>query len=269
MKILKLCLIENCYDRNKWQVPCLLFVSLSLYELSASFIMKVLSNLYASITTENSILFWNTISYAFFLVIIVSFLKSVSSYASDSCAISWRGFIVDFIHRNYMVERFESDGDKMCFYGLDNIDQRTTQDVDRLTTQTAKLFEAVAVLPIVIIYYTFYIACLFGWISPALCFVYFSCGCIASYFIAKEIVVIVYQQELMEGEFRSAHVCYQLFKTTIHLLKGQQLENNRIKKLFQMLVDNKTKLINRTFWLNLFTNWFAYTGGIGKNYYYN
>lgn len=56
---------------------------------------------------------------------------------------------------------------------LDNPDQRLTADAAALTTAFAAVVHATLVVPVLVVFYTWYLVGMFGWIAPSACYVYF------------------------------------------------------------------------------------------------
>lgn len=260
-KLAHLCVVRDCVRDRKWVMPALLILGSIGYEIVSLRIMGVLSSIYRSVSTQDMPMFYNTLLTACIVVALISTLKSFVAFASDTCAIQWRSCIVDCIQYGYSMCGFKED------HGIgrvDTVDQRITQDADRLTAQLAKLFATTAVLPGVILFYAIYLAVLFGPVVPLLCVLYFVLGSAVSYFMARGIVGTVYHQEQLEGAFRATHYRAQLYKHEIFLLGGEYAEYLLMSKDYDRLVCNTQVLIRYRFWLNMFTNWFAYTGSIGK-----
>lgn len=56
---------------------------------------------------------------------------------------------------------------------LDNPDQRLTADAAALTKSFAKVVHATLVVPFLVVFYTWYLVGMFGWIAPLACYLYF------------------------------------------------------------------------------------------------
>lgn len=245
-------------------MPTLLVFGSAAFEVVSLHIMGILSNFYRSVSSHDLPLFYNTLWTSIIVVSIVAALKSCVAFVADACALQWRSCLVSYIHRIYS-QGSEYSGIDNCTVGrLDFVDQRITQDVDRLTTQGAKLFAATAVIPGVIIFYAVYLAVLFGPLAPLLCLLYFLVGSAVSYVIARGIAGTVYKQERLEGEFRATHCRAQLYTQEIFLLGGEPAESLLMTRDFDELAKNTSVLIRYRLWLSMFANWFAYTGSIGK-----
>jgi ABC-type uncharacterized transport system fused permease/ATPase subunit len=276
--------LDDSKSHGKWMTPCTLVLFSLLYEIASVRVMSIMSNLYKAVSSRDSVLFWSTFWYALVVVTINAFLRATVSYTSDTCAVYWRKYIVEYIHKHYInvlhddfviVAEIDSNMDTDSNRSseptlqnrvLDNIDQRITQDTDLLSAKSAQLLAAVAVLPGVVLFYTYYLVTLFGWWTPMACYLYFAVGTVASYLAAKQLVSTVYEQELREGNFRRVHMQVLLSRKEICLLQGEEAELRRAEVVFDELCDIRFKLNRQKYWLSLVTLVFAYAGSIGMKF---
>ena len=296
-KIVDLCLIDRCYSKRKWLMPLALLISACIFEVVSTWIMDILANLYLAVSSEDIHLFRKTLISAAFIVSLLSILKALKAYSQNICAIEWRYHIVSALHRGYFslnrmrywVDDYGNGNDtvsascshwflKWCHkeatvtstqkpsHFPDNMDQRMTQDADMLCSEAAELMAALIVLPLVIGYYSFHLAELFGLLVPLLCFAYFAVGLAVSSAIAWQMATRMYRQERLEGDLRFAHAHCRLNDESIWLLRGQAFQRILLQSKFILALKNRLWLIKRGFWLGLFTNWFEYAGAIGKRF---
>mmetsp|Transcript_23558 Transcript_23558/g.52305 ORF Transcript_23558/g.52305 Transcript_23558/m.52305 type:complete len:694 (+) Transcript_23558:143-2224(+) len=254
-RLWRLCLLDECVEHRKYKLPTLLLVTTLAYEIVSMRVMGILSNLYRAVASQDSGLFWATLSYALVVVGLISLLKSINTYAQGSCALYWRTTVVNFVHERLVVA-------SAAAARLEGAEQRATQDVDRLTQRAAKFAADTAALPVVIVFYTTYLIQLFGPAVPLLCFLYFALGSLACFLLARRLVELVYAQEKCEGSFRNAHVGFHRHLAEIYLLRGERYESGAMAAQYTELRGTVAAFIRRSFWLNLFTDWFAYTGSI-------
>lgn len=196
IRLVRICFLDQYWEKGKWKLPLLLTVSLVLYEVAAVKVMTVLSKLYSSVSSQNRDLFWTTLGYSIAVVTVISIFKSMCSFASDSCALRWRSFLVEYMQDSYILR---SQSQNTLALSIDGIDQRITQDVDLFTSKCATLLSQVMLLPLVIAFYSVYLAVSFGWITVAICFSYFVVGCIGGSSLARRLVNLTYLQEFYEG----------------------------------------------------------------------
>ena len=210
--------METCkflfrYCRGGRTMLFAVFVTSAAYELLSFRVMSLLSSFYSAIVVLDQARFCSALYEAAFVVLAISFLKATRDYASDCCALTWRESMVQVMHEHYFL-----CGQTMATV-VDNVDQRICQDADKLSTSTATLVKKMIVLPAVIIYYTFFLWWILGWMPPTFCYIYFAFGSVACSFIARKIVAIIYQLELKEGDFRFGHAQCRVFMHSITLLR--------------------------------------------------
>lgn len=245
--------------QHDWFFPTIVIVGSIAVEAVSIQVMSILSRMYQSVSSGDEGAFHKTLLFAVFIICVLAVLKAGVAFASDMCAITWRTCIVEQAH--HIV--FSKQGvDTVMVH--DSIDQRVTQDVDRLTANGAKLLADTAALPAVIAFYSAYLVVTFGWQVVLACVGYFALGSAVSYCLARQLVSVVYAQESLEGEFRSTHVGYQLHRSEIHLLRGERAENLAASDAFNSLYANTLLLLRRKLPLNMFSTWFAYMGSVGK-----
>ena len=210
-------------------MPTALLICSLTYELVSTQSMSILSGLYRAVSANDVNLFQKTLQEAILIVLGLALLKAISNYLYDLCAIKWRTYIVERIHQRYAQYAVNLQNGTAC--NISTKDQRITQDVDRLTMKAAKLCSEVVVLPAVIAYYTCYLLVLFGWFTPASCFLYFLFGSCLCYFFAVRLVDVVCAQEQLEGEFRHRHAQAQQHAEEVYLLRGEAEEVRRMHSL--------------------------------------
>lgn len=88
----------------------------------------------------------------------------------------------------------------------DNVDQRITQDVDKMFQSLSVLVPEILIAPFLIIFYWIRCQSATGPVGPISCLVLFVIGTSMNYFVIKQISLLVYQQERYEGDFRFQHL---------------------------------------------------------------
>jgi ABC-type uncharacterized transport system fused permease/ATPase subunit len=246
-------------------MPALLVAGSLTLEVVSVQIMTILSSIYKAVSAGDTALFYKTLLVALVVVTLISLIKSLVSYATESCALAWRRHITETIHASSYLSHPTGVLMDASVASLGTVDQRITQDADRLTSQAAKLLADTVALPAVIVFYSVHLIYLFNWSVVVACLAYFLCGCAVSSLLAGPLMQAVYMQEALEGGFRAAHSRYQQRLPDIRLLRGEAAERQNLGAAFAALVANTQSLIRKRLALSAFTNWFAYTGSLGKN----
>ncbi|RYH19899.1 hypothetical protein EON65_25325 [archaeon] len=236
-----------------WWLSVLLGATSLAAEISSAAVMYLLPNFYLAITDDNQTEFWRLVCIALVMITLVSILYSIKTYLSGICQVNWRVSLIKYMHSN-----IRSVYDKLA----SSTDQRVTQDVDSFCEQLADLLEKLIVSPVMLVFYSVYLAVTFGVLAVLACLVYFAIGSVLSNLFSNAIMSLVYRQSHYEGEFRLHHSHYMLHQSVIRLLFGGSSEVSEMNLIFSSLMENKLSLIKSILNLNLVTNWFAHAGGI-------
>lgn len=229
------------------------------FELVSFQMMFILGHFYESMVEEDFEGFERTLIYAGLLIFATSMVKSIRTYVCDACALDWRESLVSWVHTHQM--QIVGHGKKV---GLENIDQRATQDLEELTTGTALLLNDVVTTPFTIVVYSVYLSIKLNWSVPVACGLYFVFGALVSTYLSKALVALTYLQERCEGFFRSAQISYILNFEAIRFLRGSVFEQEIFDGVFGKLVQNRYAVIRQKLRVNMFSNWFDLMGAIGN-----
>lgn len=94
------------------------------------------------------------------------------------------------------------------FYGIanldntiDNPDQRITQDVDRFTESARQILETAAIVPGLIVYYSYQVAEINNgsFLGPGLIYLYFIASCLVLKVSITPLIPLIYNRERAEG----------------------------------------------------------------------
>ena len=254
------------YTNSWWFCPLILLFWSALYEFMSFVSMTVVADFYLTVASNDSGKFLYTLRKACVVIAILSVCKSFLTFYVDKCALRWRENLVDYLHGRYFscLDRSHlTDSGPMSEMIACNPEQRISQDIDRLTIETAKNFDKLLITPALILFYSYYLWCLFGWQAPSFCYVYFVVGAIVSGHLVRRMVDPIIRQEKLEGEFRLNHsnMCKNLQQ--INLLRGVTREKSKAVETFSILLSNWMRLITLRLHANLFINMHSYSGSIG------
>lgn len=146
------------------------FIVTILYEISAVFIMDIISLFYQSISDSNKSQYFDCILRSIFIITIVSILKSFQMVFIDASILYFRKCLTNKLNIIFINNTIEL---KSVF---DNIDQRITQDIDIFSAKLITLISKLLCIPFILCYYTFILIQLFGWNVAFICYVYFILG---------------------------------------------------------------------------------------------
>jgi ABC-type uncharacterized transport system fused permease/ATPase subunit len=239
-----------------------LFLFSLLYEIFSIGIMKMISKFYQSVSSQDSQLFVNSLLQSLALITVISIFKSLKVYYSQRIALKSRYILIQTIHHSYIGHHGVSYLVQQQHPHIDNPDQRITQDVDRFTQEIATFLMNSITIPCILLFYTIYLWLTLGYFAPLMCYLYFVLGTVCSYLQARALIPLVYEQEKLEGDFRSRHVNYQSNIESITLLRGERDEEHRVNRTFSLLLGIGSEIMKQELHLNLIVNWFSYFGSI-------
>lgn len=255
---------KSATSDSAWVLATLVVAAAAVEVISVQ-VMSVLTGMYKAVSTDDDRMFYNTLAFGFLLVVAISATKSLANFAMELLALRWRQALTNVVHRSiYIRHSTAADYNITHLKEMEPLDQRITQDIDRLTVTATKLLADTVVLPAIIVYYSTYLAMTVGWFVVIVCVLYFLFGSGVSYFLTRGLQAVVYNQEALEGLFRSGHCRYQMNRKEIQLLRGEQTEQLKLCTTFERLVGNTMVLLRQRLSLNTFSNLFAYTGSIRK-----
>jgi ABC-type uncharacterized transport system fused permease/ATPase subunit len=117
-------------------------------------------------------------------------------------------------------------------------------------------------IPFLLVYYTYYLWNLYGWVAPAACYAYFITGAALTAAFSYRIVPLVYRQEVLEGRFRAEHTRFAKFHESIAFLRGVDYERRAADAALAAALDNRWAIVNWHLPLYMVVNWFSYFGAV-------
>lgn len=251
--------------------------------------MYTTSMIFQSLNEGNQLVFMQYLLLSFLGVTIQSLIYAGKLFSRDMCAVQWREAIVELLHQRMFsmardrrhlfqtlflatgsLSSFEVKGNSISSSGtnssspLTSIDQRITMDVDSLCTELVEILEKTLIAPFVIVFYIGWLAYYIGWYAPIACFLYFVVGAAVCHSLTRPIIPLGVLQSQFEGTFRYLHIYFLDSLECIIELCGGAYERRQMRKSFQHVIENKSQLIWKEFFLNIGMNWFEYGGTTGK-----
>jgi len=194
--------------------------------------------------------FWHSIRTFFALLVVAVPIHAYYYFVRDKLVLNWRRWLT-----NYYVEKYFKD---RAFYQLlakpeiDNPDQRMAEDVSAFSQQSISfllifaggLFQLVAFSHV-----------LWGISRSLVLFLilYAIVGTLITFGVfSGKLVTLNFQQRKLEADFRFGLVRIRENAEAIALYHGEGQEQGQIKKLFNRIFANTTKLIRWTLGLSFF-----------------
>ena len=127
-------------------------------------------------------------------------------------------------------------------------DERIAQDVKEWSSCFGKFWDVIAILPILIGYYTYKSFMFIGWEGPVIIFSFFCLGTVINRLILRPIVRLIFQQERLEGNFRFLHVRFRESTESVAMHRGEKVELQCVNQSFASLLENQIRI---THWESL------------------
>ncbi|KIH47036.1 ABC transporter transmembrane region 2 [Ancylostoma duodenale] len=259
---------------TNFNVNALVVVSSEIHHDSISdqvgtyFVGVLPSQFYVALGNRDLSAFHLLIAKATVIVIAKSLSLASIKYFTSILAIKCRELCSYTLHRLYFKRR--------AFYklgtmseGLDNIDQRLTQDIEKTTQVLAvDLFAPVITAPFIIMYYSYLTWKSSGWMGPLTIYIYFAFVTTVNRYLLSPIVGLVNETEKREGDFRQRHMEVRTNVEQIAFYQSGLIENIMSNQKLKILLKTKRfenvfqqKLVEWRFVLSIVTNIFDYFGG--------
>lgn len=272
---------------EKLRFPLLLSICAAVDLILSAQIMYSMSALIVSFNADERhkfvIAVWRTLGF----VLLQAIATTLKSYCADRSAIQWRDCLEKELFQNIEIyhdlvrnwsstTQHESVEEKLLrryssgfsatvpLYteNIDGLDQRLSQDIIDFVSKVSSIYEKIAVLPAIIVFYSYSMIADLGVLSILLCMLYFLVGSNISMVVAKTIAPLVYHQAKLEAIFRYSCTSYMKHLTTIIFMGGGEREIIKMLELFRSSVTNKILLVNKEFWVRFTAQCFAYAGAV-------
>lgn len=230
----------------------ILVISFNIFNVINSYVGR---DFISSIEQKNSVAFYtNAILYAI-VFIISSAIGSMNRFAEERLGILWREQLTWKFTENYLTERtFQKI---IGSQGIENPDQRITDDVKAFTTTTISF----TLLFIGGIFSAISFSGVLWSINPILFLVavtYALSGTVSTIFLGKSLIRLNYDQLDMEASYRADLLHIRQHAESIAITHREARMSVRLKSRLRKLVNNFRKLISVNLRLSFFTNNYNY-----------
>ncbi|KAI3640848.1 hypothetical protein MIR68_001726 [Amoeboaphelidium protococcarum] len=149
---------------------------------------------------------------------------------------------------------------------IDTVDQRVTQDVDRLTyVLCVDILSKLILSPALIVFYSVKVAQSAGnsaLTSLAIIYAYFIVSVLVTRLVSRPLVYLTQQKEQAEGDFRLKHVSVQNSLLEICLWFGQSFEIDRLNTLLSNILQAYRKFYFKDSVVTVITQFVSWYGSI-------
>ncbi len=256
----KLLINLNSYGSTFALLTFLLLLAI-LQEIAIYNVGMITGAYYKILGEKNKHQFWVQTIQSSLLIIALALIKSFKEYVASTIYIEWRQKLTKKIHSLYFMG--------LSYYRLnviktekDNLDQRITQDVEKMCQHLSLVLPDLIVSPFTIAFYTYRSYATIGYIGPTGCVAFFVISTIINKSLMSPIVNLVYSQEKCEGNFRYQHLHVRNNAESIAFLNGDNFEYDKSEKTLEKLISVQENLILKELYLKSSVYLFDYFGSI-------
>lgn len=196
------------------------------------------------------------------VIVAVAVCLSLATFVQGHLTVLWRRHLTTALHAEY-CKGFR------CYYvnnllgdDIDNPDQRITQDVDKLAISFGGVLVAVIITPLTIVYYTYNLSRILGFLGPVAIYGYFIAGAVVNRLLMTPLVRAVMRKERREGDFRFAHVHSRVKSESAAFYRSAATERQQLDGSLQTLMSAQRSVVNRQLAMDLSVNLFDYVASV-------
>ncbi|CAJ0948959.1 unnamed protein product, partial [Mesorhabditis belari] len=217
--------------------------------------------LYLSMKDEHG--FWHTFWKATWWYLAQCALTALVSLFSSALYLSFRRNITRILHNRYFSNNVCFQLNTVDNEGIDNPDQRVSQDVEKFCNLLAvKVFPNFLVAPFVVGYYTWRTWHTSGGVGVGVIYGYFLISSIVNLVIIQPLTKWAGKVEKAEGCFRYKHVSVRDNAEGSAFYKADFFELRECNRIFNILLRNQAFFISFRAPVMFSQNFFAYFGGV-------
>ncbi|KAL6722690.1 hypothetical protein Aduo_017790 [Ancylostoma duodenale] len=177
------------------------------YEVASYNSGKMIGKFYTVLLSGNQPQFWNLFWKATLIYLGQSLLFATTTFSTSLLYLAIRRNLVIALHRLYYRKSAYFQLNGIDNAGIDNPDQRITQDAERMCSTLAKnIFPYLPISPAVIAWYTYITWSTAGGFGVAIIYFYFIIGVVANRILVSPLTKWTARVEKCEGDFRYKHV---------------------------------------------------------------
>ncbi|OEU08212.1 ABC_membrane_2-domain-containing protein [Fragilariopsis cylindrus CCMP1102] len=266
-------------ELKKRSIP-LLFLFAQAYNIAGFFTMIIPSLMYMALVSNppNCVDFPQLIGQAMKYIIVVSIMKAILYFYTDSCTLLWRQVLTTKLHILY-TRRGKAYYQLLLLFpssttissskkgvinnnGIDNPDQRMTQEILYWCTNLSLLLQTVAISIFDIVWYTLQTWIITGWPGPTIIVGYFIVSTIVTQVFARRVPTLLALADEAEGDFRIVHTTLLQQAEATAMMSGGHPEQLALNESLNLLLKRRWRYIRRQALLQFDIFVWQYTGSI-------
>ncbi|MFH4980198.1 hypothetical protein AB6A40_006907 [Gnathostoma spinigerum] len=201
--------------------------------------------MYTDLMSRDAPSFWTHFWQGSLVLVGKCFLSSAVSFFASMLYLFWRKNIVKKMQERYFSHRIYYKMNCIDDHGIDNPDQRITQDVERMLNVLAtNVIPSVLIGPFMVAFYSYKTASTAGGLGIAIIYAYFVLGTIVNRIVISPMTKWNARVEKAEGDFRYKHVTVRDNAESSALFNAQNFERLECERLFSVLWWRQIKFLS-------------------------
>uniref|UniRef100_A0A158R4F2 ABC transporter domain-containing protein n=1 Tax=Syphacia muris TaxID=451379 RepID=A0A158R4F2_9BILA len=236
----KLCVVSRLLFSEPWRPTFFILATIGISignEFAGYYVGLIAGKMYGALLAKDKHRFWYVFYTGSLMYIGKCLIAAFVSLSSWLLYLTWRKNAVTELERKYFSKKAYYKLNCIDDQGIDNPDQRITQDVERMTNQLAtNIMPNVLIGPFVVAWYTWKTWATAGPLGAAICYVYYIVGTVVNKFLMSPMTKWSARVERAEGDFRYKHVSVRLNAESSAFYNAEGFEETQSNKLLATLL---------------------------------
>ncbi|CAJ0608115.1 unnamed protein product [Cylicocyclus nassatus] len=218
---------------------------------------------YKCLIQKDETVFWNTFAIATSIFSGQCVLLAGVALFSWCLYLCFRKNFVTSLHQMYFDHNLYYTLNSIDNKGIDNPDQRITQDVEKLCRLLAtKITPSLLIAPFVIGYYTYRTWQSAGGFGVGIIYIFFVIGLVLNRILISPVTKWAAKVEKAEGDFRFKHVSVRNNAEESAFYRAANFEKSACDEAFMTLWNRQLRFVLWQFPTQVLQNFFDYYGGV-------
>ncbi|VDM53271.1 unnamed protein product [Angiostrongylus costaricensis] len=256
-------LLRWLYPRFEYAAALTIFSLVNLDEVVNYHSGTIIGSFYSALLTKDEPKFWNLFWKATLIYFGQCLLLATTTFACWLLNIAIRKNLVTALHKYYYRNNTYHKLNSVDNIGIDNPDQRITQDAERMCSMLSKnIYPYVLICPGVIGFYTWKTWATAGPFGVGLIYGYFILGVIANRLIVSPITKWTARAEKSEGDFRYKHVTVRNNAEESAFYRAAEFERFQSDRFLNKVLSRQLAITLWRYPAQFLQNFFDYYGAV-------
>ncbi|KAK0394547.1 hypothetical protein QR680_000799 [Steinernema hermaphroditum] len=219
--------------------------------------------MYLALSETTTTYFWHVFWTGSLLYAAKCILDAIVNFSSWLMYLAFRRNLVTGMHKRYFSNNFYYRINAVDNFGIDNPDQRLTQDIEKMTNLLAiSILPPALIGPFVVAYYTYKTYQTAGGLGIGIIYGYFVLGTVVNKLLIAPLAKWGARVEHYEGDFRYKHVTIRDNAEAVALYQAEEFEKAESNRMFKTLLWKQLGFYTWKFPNRFWQQFFDYYGGM-------